>query len=67
MHDDLKPFKQDLSQKFYKTPKFLKNPKIYQKIPKVRSKHEMNEKVKEIRSYQKKKDQSRPKNPWEWS
>ena len=38
MHDVLKSFKQKPVPKIsQKSSKFLKNPKIYQKIPKVRS------------------------------
>ena len=62
MHDVLKSFKQKpvpkISQKlqnFWKTPKFIK------KSQKLGQKHEMHEKMKERRSYQKKKDQSRLK------
>ena len=62
MLDAFKTFKQKpvpkISQKlqnFWKTPKFIT------KSQKLGQKHEMHEKVKERRSYQKKKDQSRPK------
>ena len=68
MYDVLYSFKQKpvpkISQKlqnFWKTPKFIK------KSQKLGQNHEMHEKVKERRSYQKKKDQSRPKISWEWS
>ena len=47
MHDHLKSFKQNASQNFTKTLTILKNPKIFPKIPKPRSKmNEMHEKGK---------------------
>ena len=68
MHDVLKSFKQKPVPKIsQKLQNFLETPKFNKKSQKLGSKHEMHEKVKERRSYQKKKDQSRPKNPWEWS
>ena len=57
MHDVLNSVKQK------PIPKFHKNSKIFEKSQKLGQKHEMHEKVKERRSYQKKKDQSRLKKP----
>ena len=65
MHDDLKPFSQQPTQKFCEKPNYFeKTPIFQQKTEKLGQKHEMHDERMKKRHTRSKKCTQRPKNTW---